>query len=108
MRLGIVFHFFPLPTDRMPQVTVPHWSIIPDLLPDAILIGFVSTFLSVSLVKLFSLKYRNKVNFNHVSRNIILRICDFTHSYRYLYVFLSKCTTTLKLGFLDAFQLRIE
>ncbi|CAH8656464.1 unnamed protein product [Schistosoma haematobium] len=49
----------------MPQVTVPHWSIIPDLLPDAILIGFVSTFLSVSLVKLFSLKYRNKVNFNH-------------------------------------------
>ncbi|CAH8664430.1 unnamed protein product [Schistosoma rodhaini] len=49
----------------MPQVTVPYWSIIPDLLPDAILIGFVSTFLSVSLVKLFSLKYRNKVNFNH-------------------------------------------
>ncbi|KAH8863570.1 Sulfate transporter [Schistosoma japonicum] len=49
----------------MPQITVPYWSIVPDLLPDAILIGFVSTFLSISLVKLFSLKYRNKVNFNH-------------------------------------------
>ncbi|CAH8592008.1 unnamed protein product [Schistosoma turkestanicum] len=49
----------------MPQITVPYWRLIPDLLPDAILIGFVNTFLSVSLVKLFALKYRNKINFNH-------------------------------------------
>ncbi|CAH8622000.1 unnamed protein product [Heterobilharzia americana] len=49
----------------MPQLTVPYWPVVPELIGDAILITLVSTFLSISLVKLFSMKYGDKINFNH-------------------------------------------
>ncbi|CAH8868777.1 unnamed protein product, partial [Trichobilharzia szidati] len=63
----------------MPQITLPYWSVVPDLIAEAILIGFVSTFLSISLVKLFAMKYKYKINFNHeiVSFGIVNTITSF-------------------------------
>ncbi|CAL8088315.1 unnamed protein product [Calicophoron daubneyi] len=51
--------------EGMPSFTLPNWDLIPELLVDAVIIGFTSTFLTISLVKMFSLKHRTNINYDH-------------------------------------------
>ncbi|KAA3674691.1 uncharacterized protein DEA37_0006718 [Paragonimus westermani] len=49
----------------MPEFSPPSWNLMPRMFTDAVVIGFTSTFLTISLVKMFSLKNRQIINYNH-------------------------------------------
>ncbi|KAA0186494.1 hypothetical protein FBUS_00068 [Fasciolopsis buskii] len=51
----------------MPAFTVPSWSLMPQMIADAVIIGVTGTFLTVSLVKLFALKHKSQLNYNHLN-----------------------------------------
>ncbi|KAF6777470.1 hypothetical protein AHF37_03087 [Paragonimus kellicotti] len=49
----------------MPDFSPPNWNLMSRMLTDAVVIGFTSTFLTISLVKMFSLKNKQVINHNH-------------------------------------------
>jgi hypothetical protein len=61
MRREIMTYF------SLPKPTLPDFSILFKVLPDAILIGIVSFALSVSIADLYGKKYKYLINSNKVS-----------------------------------------
>ncbi|TGZ72394.1 hypothetical protein CRM22_002109 [Opisthorchis felineus] len=66
----------------MPPISVPQWNLMPPMVTDAIIIGFTSTFLTISLVKLFAMKYKQDIDYNHelTSLGVISIIASFFSS----------------------------
>ncbi|GAA27278.2 sulfate transporter [Clonorchis sinensis] len=54
-------------TSGMPPISVPQWNLMSPMVTDAIIIGFTSTFLTISLVKLFAMKYNQDIDYNYLS-----------------------------------------
>ncbi|TPP61080.1 hypothetical protein FGIG_03314 [Fasciola gigantica] len=63
----------------MPGITVPSWSLMPRMITDAVVIGITGSFLTVSLVKLFVLKHKLQLNYNHelMAYGVISMACAF-------------------------------
>ncbi|VDP89086.1 unnamed protein product [Echinostoma caproni] len=67
----------------MPSITVPVWSLMPQLFADALIVGITGTFLTISLVKLFAIRYKTELNYNHelTSYGVISIACAFFASF---------------------------